>query len=131
MDQSNVCRDIEKAESLIRECLLIPQKLYEVTKRLKIKEEVEKDFSDFMAFTDCSEQPIPRTKNKLRKRLYYSGRKKRHTVKNLYTTNHKGWIPYKTEHQQPSRKHDYKVYKRNYPGLPKNVILYFWSPGLL
>ena len=76
LDQSNVCRDIEKIESLIRECLPIPQKLYRVTKRLKTKEEVEQYFPGFMAFTDCTEQPIPRPKNRLRRRLYYSGKRK-------------------------------------------------------
>ena len=35
LDQSNVCRDIQKIESLIRQCLPIPQKIYGITKRLK------------------------------------------------------------------------------------------------
>jgi hypothetical protein len=35
LDQSNVCRDIQKIESLIRECMPIPQKIYLITKRLK------------------------------------------------------------------------------------------------
>ena len=82
LDQSNVCRDIQKIEGLIR-LLPIPQKLYNVTKRLKTKEEVEQYFPGFMAFVDCSERPIPRPKNRLRRRLYYSGKKKKHTVKNL------------------------------------------------
>ena len=34
LDQSNICRDIQKIESLIRRCLLIPQKIYNITKRL-------------------------------------------------------------------------------------------------
>ena len=64
LDQSNVCRDIEKIESLIRDRLLThppKKKLYDVAKRLKTKEEeVETYFPGFMAFTDCSaEQPIP------------------------------------------------------------------------
>ena len=45
LDQSNVCRDIQKIEGLIRQCLPIPQKLYNVTKRLKTREEVEAVFS--------------------------------------------------------------------------------------
>jgi hypothetical protein len=80
LDQSNVCRDIEKIEFLIRECLPIPQKLHKVTKRLKTMEEVEAYFPGFMVFTDCTEQPIPRPKNRLRRRLYYSGKRKKHTV---------------------------------------------------
>jgi hypothetical protein len=50
LDQSNVCRDIEKIESLIRDCLPIPQKLYDVAKRLKTKEEVEEYFPGFMIY---------------------------------------------------------------------------------
>jgi hypothetical protein len=42
---------------LIRSCLPIPQKLYNVTKRQKNKEEIEKYFPCFLAFTDCTEQP--------------------------------------------------------------------------
>ena len=121
LDQSNVYRDIQKIEGLIRLCLPIPQKLYKVTRRLKTKEEVEQYFPGFMAFTDCSEQPIPRPKNRLRRRLYYSGKRKKHTVKNLYTVNQKELIIYKTKHKQVGRKHDYKVYKDNHPNIPKDV----------
>ena len=121
LDQSNVCRDIEKIEGLIRSCLPIPQKLYKVTRRLKNREEVEAYFPGFMAFTDCSEQPIPRPKNRLRRRLYYSGKRKKHTVKNLYTTNQKELIIYKTKHKQIGKRHDYKIYKDNHPKLPNEV----------
>jgi hypothetical protein len=66
---------------LIRSCLPIPQKLYNVTKRIKTKEEIEKYFHGFLAFTDCTEQPIPRpAKNRKKRRLYYSGKKKKHTL---------------------------------------------------
>jgi len=122
LDQSNICRDIEKIEGLIRSCLPIPQKLYDVTKRLKTKEEVEEYFPGFMAFTDCSEQPIPRPKNWIRRKIYYSGKKKKHTVKNLYTANQKGLIAYKTEHNQMGKRHDYRIYKKNHPDLPEDVM---------
>jgi hypothetical protein len=35
LDQSNVCRDIQKIEGLVRQCVPIPQKSYNITKRLK------------------------------------------------------------------------------------------------
>jgi hypothetical protein len=54
LDQSNVCRDIDKIEGLIRCCLPIPQKLHNVTKRLKTTEEVEQYFPVFLAFVDCT-----------------------------------------------------------------------------
>jgi len=45
-------------------------------------EEVEEYFPGFMAFVDCTEQPIPRpSKNKKKRRLFYSGKKRMHTVK--------------------------------------------------
>ena len=123
LDQSNVCRDIQKIERLIRRCLPIPQKLYKVTKRLKTREEVEEYFPGLLAFTDCTEQPIPRpTKNRKKRKLYYSGKKKKHTVKNLYTANQKGLLIYKAKRRQRGRKHDYKVYKKNHPDLPKEVM---------
>ena len=50
LDQSNVCRDIQKIERLIRQCLPIPQKLYKVTRRLKTREEVEEYFPGFMFY---------------------------------------------------------------------------------
>ena len=35
LDQSNICRDIQKIERLVRQCLPIPQKIYNITKRLR------------------------------------------------------------------------------------------------
>jgi hypothetical protein len=122
LDQSNVYRDIQKMESLIRKCLPVPQKIYSITRRLKkSKEEIEKYFPGFLAFIDCSEQEIPRPKNRQRRRLYYSGKRKKHTVKNLYTVNQKGLIIYKTKRRQRGRKHDYHIYKKNHPELSKDV----------
>ncbi len=37
LDQSNICRDIQKIESLIRQCVPIPQKTYQITKRLNLR----------------------------------------------------------------------------------------------
>ena len=54
LDQSNICRDIQKIEGLARECIPIPQKIYKITKRLKTLEEVEKHFPGLMAFIDCT-----------------------------------------------------------------------------
>ncbi len=82
LDQSNICRDIQKIEGLIRQCVPIPQKTYPITKRLKTPEEVEKYFPGFLlAFTDSTEQQIPRPAvDKERRKIFYSGKKKRHTL---------------------------------------------------
>ena len=49
LDQSNVYRDIPKIENLIRHCVPIPQKTYQITTRLKTPEEVKKYFPGFIA----------------------------------------------------------------------------------
>jgi Helix-turn-helix of DDE superfamily endonuclease/DDE superfamily endonuclease len=124
LDQSNVCRDIKKIEGLIRQCLPIPQKLYKITKRLKTPQEVEKYFPGFIAFTDCTEQQIPRPIDKRKRKMYYSGKKKRYTVKNQFVVNSKGYIIHKLGHKK-GRKHDYEVYKKNHPITPKDVLNVF------
>jgi hypothetical protein len=67
---------------MVRRCLPLPQKMYNLTKRLKTVDEVEKYFPGFIAFTDCTEQQIPRPVNKRKRKIFYSGKKKKHTVKN-------------------------------------------------
>ncbi len=122
LDQSNICRDIQKIEGLIRQCIPIPQKIYQITKRLKTPEAVEKYFPGFLAFTDCTEQQIPRPVDKERRKMYYSGKKKRHTVKNQITVNNRGYILHKVGYKK-GRKYDYDVYKKNHPVIPKEVVL--------
>ncbi len=121
LDQSNICRDIQKIEGLIRQCIPIPQKTYNKTKRLKTPEAVEKYFPGFLAFTDCTEQQIPRPVDRERRKIFYSGKKKRHTVKNQITVNNRGYILHKVGYKK-GRKHDYDVYKKNHPVIPKEVI---------
>ena len=59
LNQSNICRDIQKIEGLTRQCVPIPQKIYPLTKRLKTPEEVERYFPGFLFFYDFTEQQIP------------------------------------------------------------------------
>jgi hypothetical protein len=121
LDQSNICRDIQKIEQLVRKCLPIPQKIYNKTKRLRTHEEVEKYFPGFLAFTDCTEQQIPRPIDNKRKKTFYSGKKKRHSVKNQITVNSRGSILHKVGYKK-GRKHDYDIYKKNHPFIPKQVV---------
>src|SRR4051794_25945520 len=97
LDQSNICRDIQKIEELVRKCLPIPQKIYRITKRLRTPEEVEQYFpAGFLAFIDSTEQQIPRPVYKIRRDAYYSGKKKRHTIKKQIIVNNRGIIIHKT-----------------------------------
>jgi hypothetical protein len=108
---------------LIRQCIPIPQKIYSITKRLRTSDEVEKYFPDFIAFIDCTEQSIPRpTDNK--RMIFYSGKKKRYTVKNQFVANNSGFIIHKAGHKK-GRRHDYDMYKKNHPVIPKDVVNVF------
>jgi DDE superfamily endonuclease len=114
--------DIQKIEKLIRQCLPIPQKIYNLTKRLKTPDEVKQYFLGFLSFIDCTEQQIPRpVDNKRRQTEYYSGKKKRHTVKTQFMVNNHGIIIYKTS-KKKGRRHDYDIYKENHPVTPKQVV---------
>src|SRR4051812_32532215 len=115
LDQSNICRDIQKIEpSLIRNCLPIPQKIFNITKRLKTPEEVEQYFPGFLSFIDSTEQQIPRPKNRRKRKAYYSSKKKRHVVKIQLMVNNRGFIIHKTANKK-GRRHDYEIYKENHP----------------
>lgn len=124
LDQSNICRDIQKIERLVRQCLPIPQKIYNITKRLKIPEEVEHYFPGFLSFIDCTEQSIPRPVDKEKRKAYYSGKKKRHTVKIQIMVNNHGFIIHKTGYKK-GRRHNYDIYKENHPATPKQVVNVF------
>jgi hypothetical protein len=124
LDQSNVCRDIRKIEPLARKCVPIPQKMYKIAKRIRTLEDVEQCFPGFIAFVDCTEQQVPRPESKTRRKVYYSGKKKRHTVKTQLMVNNKGIIIHKTGHKKGKR-HDYNIYKKNHPVTPCHVVNVF------
>lgn len=120
LGQTNVLKDIRMLEPLVKECVPLPEKLYERARRARTPEEVEQYFPGFMAFIDSTEQEIPRPKNPTRRKTHYSGKRKRHTVKTQLTVNGKGAIVHRTNHAR-GRRHDYGIFKGNRPKLPKGV----------
>jgi len=120
LDHSNVFRDMRMLEPMVRECIPIPQKMYQRAKRAGTPDEVEEYFPGFKAFIDATEQDIPRPKDKAKRKSHYSGKKRRHTVKTQLTVNTDGAIIHKTNHAR-GRRHDYDIFKRNHPKLPKGV----------
>ena len=49
---------IDRILNTVRQCVPIPQKIYNITKRIQTQEEVEKYFPGLLAFTDSTEQQI-------------------------------------------------------------------------
>ncbi len=111
INQSTICRDIQNIEGLIRQCIQIPQKIYRITKRLRTPDEVEQYFPGFLAFVDYIEQQIPRPVNNKRLKIYYSGKKKKHTIKTQLIVNNQDIIINKLGHKK-GRRHNYDIYKR-------------------
>ena len=122
LDQSNVFRDLTILESLLKECIPLPKKIYKRTKRLRTIEEVEQYFPGFKAFIDSTEQEIPRPKNKRKRKSYYSGRKRKHTVKTQLMVNTEGLILHKTGHSNGRKQHDYDIYKHNHPTITPSQV---------
>ena len=123
LDQSNVCRDICMLEPLIKLSVFHCQgNCINVQEELRTIDEVEEEyFPGFKAFIDSSEQEIPRPKNKRKRKSYYSGKKKKHTVKTQYMVNSEGTILlHKTGHDQ-GRIHDYEIFKNKHPTTPLQV----------
>jgi hypothetical protein len=120
LDQSNVCRDMCMLEPLVKRCIPLPKKLYKRSRRLRTIGEVEEYFPGFKAFIDATEQEIPRPKNKRRRKSYYSGKKKKHTIKTQYMVNSEGTILHKTGHDR-GRIHDYEIFKNEHPTTPPQV----------
>jgi hypothetical protein len=122
LDQSNVLKDIRKLEPFVKEILPLPKKLHERVKQLQTLEEIEAMFPELKAFTDATEQSIPRPKSKRKRRTHYSSKTRRHTLKTQLTVNINGLIIHKTRHAR-GRTHDYKLFKHCHPHLPDNVQL--------
>ncbi|HJT84164.1 MAG TPA: transposase family protein [Nitrososphaeraceae archaeon] len=112
-------------EPVVSSCIPLPQKLYNITRRLSTVEEVEIYFPGFKAFIDSTEQEIQRPKDKRKRNNYYSGKKKRHTVKTQLMVNKVGKILHKSNKHKKGRQHDYSVYKDEHPLTPSQVENYF------
>ncbi len=91
LDQSNICRDIQKIEQLDKKMHTnFTERYTTYTKRLKTPEEVEKYFPGFLTFIDSTEQQIPRPIDNNKRKIFYSGKKKRHTIKTQLMVNNQG-----------------------------------------
>jgi hypothetical protein len=112
-------------EPVVKNCIPLPQKLYNITRRLRTVQEVELYFPGFKAFIDCTEQEIQRPKDKRKRKNYYSGKKKKHTVKTQLMINKKGEILHKSNHHKKGRQHDYSIYKEEHPTTPPQIENYY------
>jgi IS5 family transposase len=107
-DQAAISRSLRRIERLAF-------KVLGVTRRIKVsREEAE------ALMIDCTEQPIQRPTRK--QRCWYSGKKKRHTIKTEIIVTEKGRIVSASK-PSPGRVSDITVRRRS-SSLPKNAHVY-------
>ena len=95
-DAATVCRAIKTIEPILA-------KIMEIKKERVLHQEELREI-----LIDCTEQPIQRpTKNQ---QQYYSGKKKKHTLKTEIQMNTKGRI-LRISHPVPGKVHDFKLRK--------------------
>jgi hypothetical protein len=96
MDQVQISRDLRRLLPLIRQHVPAPQVLELVPEEERPVEPIEALRQAFgeegVALLDATEQPINRPKDAERQKAFYSGKKKRHTVKTQIVTNGAGEI---------------------------------------
>lgn len=110
VDKSAICRAIKRVEKVAKPVLGVKRE-----PRIT-REEAE------ALIIDCTEQPIHRPKNDTVQKRYYSGKKKRHTMKNEYVVTKDGRIA-SVSPSQPGSRHDLAV-RRAGPKLPRDARVY-------
>lgn len=105
VDDATICRSIKRLEPLLA-------KVVAIKKERKLKQE---DLERILI--DCTEQAIERPKHKQKK--YYSGKKKRHTLKTEIQINVQGRI-INVSATFPGSVHDFEVRKQQAP-LPEDA----------
>jgi hypothetical protein len=115
LHNSNICRLFKILEPIVAKRIHI-----EKDKTLT-KEVVEQ------LIVDATEQPIQRPKNRNKQKQYYSGKKKRHTLKKQIIIDNKGKIKQISKTYKGTN-HDFKIFKdpdnlKNLATIPKEVEL--------
>ena len=118
LDASNVCRLQQRLEPLLEQAadpslgLALRRRLPPGVKKIGTWEqllEVCPEFADVV--TDATEQPRQRPPHRSQRR-WYSGKRKRHTVKTQVTVSRRGRILHVSA-SVPGRVHDYALFKRS------------------
>jgi hypothetical protein len=101
--KSVISRSIQNVKGAIHSVLPLPARLKSALldlaeqggkkpQRISNVEDFKKAYPELTILIDGKEQPINRPKDKLKRKRQYSGKKKRHTLKQLITTTRNGLI---------------------------------------
>lgn len=124
LDRANVLRNIRKLTPLLERTL--GKKLALPKRRISTLEEFFQAFPEAReVFTDGTERPVQRPKNKKRQKDCYSGKKKTHTRKNIILSDKRRRIGYLGP-TMAGRCHDYALFKEEFPveAMPRDLPLF-------
>ena len=124
LDQSNVSRNIRYLEPAVKQSIPIPSKFYADSKKINDIQQLQQLFPELIAITDGTEQQIPRPKDRTKRKTHYSGKKKKHTVKNQITINLNGEIIHKPPYST-GRRNDYAILKIKHPVLSEELMVFY------
>lgn len=121
-DETTVLRDINKLISLFEAFLPLPKKIIPKREKSETFEELLKSYPDLRVVVDATEQGIRRPSDTEKRKKYYSGKKKRHTVKTQIMANKKGLI-YGAFGGVEGSRHDFQIFQNSgvAPPLPFEV----------
>jgi hypothetical protein len=108
LDQANISRNLTQMRSFLKRKLPEPSCIKK-GKKINSLEELYRLYPDLEALVDGTEQPIQRPKDSEKQKIYYSGKKKRHTIKKQLVVNHQGLIMDVSQAVEGKR-HDFKLF---------------------
>lgn len=127
-DGTNVGRLIKRMEPLLLTIFPLPQIKRISERKISNFKELGEVFPDVLAIIcDATEQEIPRPKDKRKNKEFYSGKKKRHTLKTqIVIERNKGQI-LEISSPTPGSIHDYKLFQMSQLGerLPRDKPCHF------
>lgn len=127
LDKSCISRLIYRLEPILSKRLKLPEIKRDRDKPVSSVEEMLTIYPEMREFIgDATEQEIPRPKDRRNRKKYYSGKKKRHTVKTELALEKKHGLLYEVSPPVPGSVHDYTLLKKtNLPyHLPDHSKLY-------
>ncbi len=112
LDNSNICRHLKRLEILFTKIRASFHTKPKGTKKINSLEELFERYPDLRELTvDATEQSIQRPKKNKKQKKYYSGKKKRHTIKTQIIITKDKKI-FDISDSYPGSNHDYTVFKK-------------------
>jgi len=113
LDKSCISRLISRLEPVFSKRLKLPEIKRDRDKPISTVEELLELYPEMQEFiSDATEQEIPRPKDKRKRKKYYSGKKKRHTVKTQLTIERGTGQIFELSSPYAGSVHDYTIFKQ-------------------